>query len=144
MLTEAEADQLVPESQLRHDDPGWLPVADADRTTDARFASLALTTALRRHARPVETADGRTPGRDLSQVRVVIASGGVFRHADPAQCAAMLAPATSDHGGGWKVPRAPRVTVDRRYVMAAAGLLSDDYRDAAVALLAAELSDVLP
>jgi hypothetical protein len=33
------------------------------------------------------------------------------------------------------VPRSPRLTVDQRYVMAAAGLLSEDHPQAAQALL---------
>ena len=47
----------------------------------------------------------------------------------------LLEPVTTDHAGGWRVPMAPRVTVDQRYVMAAAGLLADDHGDAAAALL---------
>ena len=49
-------------AQVRHDDPSWLPVTDAERADDATFARLALTVALRRHARPADTVDGRTPG----------------------------------------------------------------------------------
>jgi uncharacterized protein (TIGR01319 family) len=120
---------------LRHDDPAWLPASDADRADEALIARLALTVALRRHARPTVTVEGRTPGRDLSQVALVVASGGVFRHSEPGALAEMLAPVTSDHAGGWRVPSSPRVTVDRRYVVAAAGLLAPDHPDAAAALL---------
>jgi len=79
--------------------------------------------------------DGRTPGRDLSAVRVVVASGGVFRHASPDALRAMLEPVLTDHAGGWKLPRGPRLTVDQRYVVAAAGLLADDHGESAAALL---------
>jgi hypothetical protein len=127
---------------VRHDDPSWLPTTDVERADDATFARLALTVALRRHARPAETVDGRTPGRDLSAVKVVIASGGVFRHATPAALSAMLEPVTTDHAGGWRVPMGPRLTVDQRYVMAAAGLLADDHGDAAAALLRDALVEV--
>jgi hypothetical protein len=98
--------------------------------------------ALRRHARPADTVDGRTPGRDLSHIAVVVASGGVFRHASPELLHHMLAPVTTDHAGGWKVPARPRITVDRRYVMAAAGLLAHDRPEAATGLLADALADV--
>jgi uncharacterized protein (TIGR01319 family) len=131
----AEHDEIADAARIRHDDPAWLPLTDADRSMDARIARLALTVALRRHARPAETVDGRAPGRDLSSVRVVVASGGVFRHAEPSALRDMLEPVLSDHAGGWKVPRAPRLTVDQRYVVAAAGLLADDHADAAAALL---------
>jgi uncharacterized protein (TIGR01319 family) len=128
-------DALRSQAQRRHDDPGWLPRVDADRADDATLARLALTVALRRHARPAETVEGRTPGRDLSQVSLVVASGGVFRHAAPDLLRQMLAPVTSDLAGGWRLPASPRLTVDQRYVVAAAGLLADDHPDAAASLL---------
>ncbi len=130
-----EADRLRAAAQVRHDDPAWLPASGADRADEAHIARLALTVALRRHARPAATVEGRTPGRDLSHVALVVASGGVFRHSDASALADMLAPVTSDHAGGWRVPSSPRVTVDRRYVVAAAGLLAPDHPDAAAALL---------
>jgi uncharacterized protein (TIGR01319 family) len=131
----AGLDALEDAARRRHDDPSWLPVTAADRGTDAEIARLALTVALRRHARPADTVDGRTPGRDLSAVRVVVASGGVFRHASPDALRAMLEPVLTDHAGGWKLPRGPRLTVDQRYVVAAAGLLADDHGESAAALL---------
>ncbi|MBI1378167.1 MAG: glutamate mutase [Frankiales bacterium] len=136
-------DALARAADVRHEQPGWLPSTDADRDEDAELARLALTVALRRHARPAETAEGRTPGRDLSRVSLVVASGGVFRHADPALLVRMLAPVTTDHAGGWRVPASPRVTVDRRYVIAAAGLLAPDHPAAAAALLHDALDDVV-
>jgi uncharacterized protein (TIGR01319 family) len=135
-------DDLMAAARARHDDPAWLPLTDADRARDAELARLALTVALRRHARPSDTPDGRMPGRDLSTVSVVVASGGVFRHADPERLGEMVAPVTTDHAGGWRVPVAPRLTVDRRYVMAAAGLLAADHTDAAAGLLRDALADV--
>jgi len=142
LLPATDIAALLPMAQLRHDDPAWLPSSDDDRRVDALLARLALTTAVRRHARPADTAEGRTPGRDLSHVALVVASGGVFRHADPALLAEMLAPITTDHAGGWRVPSSPRITVDRRYVVAAAGLLADDHPEAAAQLLSAELLTV--
>ena len=139
----SEHDAIDAAARVRHDDPAWLPTTADERAMDARIARLALTVALRRHARPSDTVDGRTPGRDLSHVRVVVASGGVFRHAEPHLLREMLAPVTTDHAGGWKVPLGPRLTVDQRYVMAAAGLLGDDHGDAASALLAGALVDVV-
>jgi uncharacterized protein (TIGR01319 family) len=130
-----EHDRVAEAARLRHDDPSWLPVTADDRETDALIARLALTVALRRHARPSETVEGRTPGRDLSHVALVVASGGVFRHAEPDRLRAMLDPVLTDHAGGWRVPRAPRLTVDQRYVMAAVGLLAEDHPDAATALV---------
>jgi uncharacterized protein (TIGR01319 family) len=137
-----EHDAIDDAARLRHDDPSWLPVTAADREMEARIARLALTVALRRHARPADTVDGRTPGRDLSSVRLVVASGGVFRHAAPDTLRAVLDPVLTDHAGGWKLPRGPRLTVDQRYVVAAAGLLADDHGDAAAELLRGALVPV--
>jgi uncharacterized protein (TIGR01319 family) len=143
LLDGDDAYALRAEAQARHDDPSLLPASDHDRDVDATLARLALTVALRRHARPTETAEGRTPGRDLSRLSLVVASGGVMRHGDPDHLPAMLTPVTDDLAGGWRLPASPRVTVDRRYVVAAAGLLADDHRDAAQLLLAGALVDVV-
>jgi hypothetical protein len=40
-----------------------------------------------------------------------------------------------DLAGGWALPRAPRRAADRRYVLAAAGLLAQAHPGAAVGLL---------
>jgi hypothetical protein len=60
----------------------------------------------------------------MKDIRTVIGSGGVLRHHAAADQQAVLAPATHDHGGGWRVPDAARVVVDGRYVLFAAGLLA--------------------
>ncbi|GAA0745505.1 glutamate mutase L [Dactylosporangium roseum] len=90
------------------------------------FAAVAAVVAVRRHTRT---------GRDLRNVVSVVASGGVFRHAEPAAAIAALAPTLHDRAGGWALPRAPHVAVDRRYVLAPAGLLAEDHPEAAAALL---------
>ena len=143
LVAGGELDLIEAAALRRHDEPSWLPRTASDRRMDATLARLALTVALRRHARPTDTALGRNPGRDLSHVRVVVASGGVFRHAEAGLLREMLEPVTGDLAGGWKLPRSPRLTVDQHYVMAAAGLLSEDHGDAASALLADALVDVI-
>jgi hypothetical protein len=142
LLRPDEVEPLAAAAERRTGDPGWLPVSAADAADDARLAELALTVALRRHARPRESGELRTPGKDLRQVRLVVGSGGVLRHATEERLAGILRPATSDHAGGWKVPTRTRLAVDRRYVLAAAGLLAPDHAEAAAALLAAELAVV--
>ncbi len=122
-------------ARIRHENPTWLPTSDKELAGEALVARLALTVALRRHARASDTVEGRDPGRDLSGVRIVIASGGVFRHSSPAFIREVLAPITTDIAGGWRMPRAPRVCVDSHYVVAAAGLLAAEYPEAALALL---------
>jgi uncharacterized protein (TIGR01319 family) len=101
-------------------DPASLPAA-ADLADELRLAELAVTIALRRHGR-ASTPSGEP--RPLGDVRLVVGSGGVLRHAGDEGRRRVLAPATGDHGGGWRVPERARTTVDVRYVLFAAGLLA--------------------
>ena len=117
-------------AKARAADPAYLPVDDQGRDDDARLAELALTVALRRHARG---------GKDLREVALVVGSGGVLRHATAARAAAALAPATGDLGGGWAVPELARAVVDSRYVLAAAGPLADEHPEVGAALLSGAL-----
>ena len=134
VLAAARAERLAYDPGLdaaaarRAADPAYVAVDDAD---DTRIAALAATVALRRHARG---------GRDLRDVRLVVGSGGVLRHASPAAANAVLSAGLSDHAGGWAVPRAPRVVVDTDYVLAAGGLLAADHPKAALSLLRGHLS----
>ena len=126
----AEETSLRTAAKARAADPAYLPVDDQGRDDDVRLAELALTVALRRHARG---------GKDLREVALVVGSGGVLRHATAARAAAALAPATGDLGGGWAVPEAARAVVDTRYVLAAAGLLADEHPEVGAALLSGAL-----
>jgi uncharacterized protein (TIGR01319 family) len=126
----AEETSLRTAARARSADPAYLPVDDQGRDDDARLAELALTVALRRHARG---------GKDLREVVLVVGSGGVLRHATAGRAAAALAPATGDLGGGWAVPEGARTLVDTRYVLAAAGLLADDHPEVGAALLSGAL-----
>ncbi|MEV4490306.1 glutamate mutase L [Micromonospora coxensis] len=133
LLAAGEQDVLAAEAAVRAADPGFLPGDDAGRAVDARIAALAATVALRRHARGAAT--GERAGRDLRDVRLVVGSGGVLRHAPPADAAGVLAAVLADYAGGWPVPRAARAVVDTDYVLAAAGLLAAEHPQAARALL---------
>lgn len=121
-------------AELRHADVAYLPDSDVERAVDADLAALAATVAVRRHARAVGTGEVRTAGRDLSRVRLVLASGGVFRHAAPERLDRMFAAVLDDRAGGWKLPVAPVRDVDRSYVLAAVGLLAPEHTEAATAL----------
>ncbi|MFI5845324.1 glutamate mutase L [Catenuloplanes sp. NPDC051500] len=112
--------------------PAYLPATAAERAVDERLAALALTVALRRHARH---ADAGVP-RNLRAVTLVVGSGGVLRHHGPAA----LHTALTDHAGGWALPAHPHVSVDAAYVLAAAGLLAPDHPEAARRLLARALA----
>ncbi|SNS62451.1 conserved hypothetical protein [Asanoa hainanensis] len=111
--------------------PGFVPDSDAERALDRRIAALAATVAVRRHARDPA---GRI-ARDLRDVRLLVGSGGVLRHAAPGEAKEVLDAVLTDYAGGWPVPRAAHPVVDGSYVLAAAGLLAADHPNAARALL---------
>lgn len=137
LLTVGEADALAAVAAVRAADPGFLPVEEADRVADRRIAALAATVAVRRHARGAAT--GERAGRDLRDVKLMVGSGGVLRHAERGDAAAVLAAVLGDHAGGWPLPRAARAVVDVDYVLAAGGLLAADHPEAAARLLRGHL-----
>ena len=126
-------------------DPSFLPTTDAERDEDELIASAAATLALRRHAgrsQVVVGPDGRVverTGKDLREVALLVGSGGVLRHSarSPAAASSAASPAISPEG--WQLPERPRVVVDRDYVLAAVGLLSER-RPAAASALARSLT----
>jgi uncharacterized protein (TIGR01319 family) len=120
-------------------DPAFLPTSDVERAEDVRIAELAAIVALRRHARG---EPGGAPRKDLRDVRLVIGSGGVLRHADPAAAVSVLAGPLHDLAGGWPLPRHADTVVDVAYVLAAAGLLAEDFPDASRQLLHGALLNV--
>jgi uncharacterized protein (TIGR01319 family) len=110
-------------------DPGEDPLA---------LGEAAAVVALRRHLR-AEAAFG--PGGATARgVGLVVLSGGVFRRADPVALAAVVERLAADRGGAGGVLAGSRVVVDRRYVLAAAGLLAGDRPVAAAGLLAGMLA----
>jgi uncharacterized protein (TIGR01319 family) len=138
-----DADRLRAAAGVRRADPSYLPGGDDDRRDDEAIAVAAVGVALRRHAGRQQVAfgpDGRVverSGKDLREVDLLVGSGGVLRN-NPADVAdRVLSSVTgADVPGGWQLPRAPKVVVDRDYVLAAAGLLADEHPEAAHALLA--------
>jgi uncharacterized protein (TIGR01319 family) len=102
------------------------------------LGEAAATVALRRHLR-AEAAYG-PGGAGARGVGLVVLSGGVFRHADPVAVEGVVARLAADRGGAGSVLSGTPVVVDRRYVLAAAGLLAAEHPDAAAGLLR-ELAD---
>jgi uncharacterized protein (TIGR01319 family) len=97
------------------------------------LGEAAATVALRRHLR-AEAAYG-PGGAGARGVGLVVLSGGVFRHADPSAVDAVVARLAADRGGAGSVVDETPVVVDRRYVLAAAGLLAAEHPAAAAGLL---------
>jgi hypothetical protein len=132
-------DALVHYAQRVQADPAFLPGVPDEVAHDVALARSAVTVALRRHGRPPNPSSAPRP---LREVALVVGSGGVLRHHDDAVRHAVLSPATSDHGGGWRVPEHARLAVDDRYVLFAAGLLAEQSRGAAAALVSQALRAV--
>ena len=140
VLSAEQITSLTEPARRRSDEPWFVPDTAEEREVDELLVGAAATIALRRHARPQGKGELRQPGKDLSTVRLVVGSGGVLRHAPTAAALEVLRHGLSDLAGGWKLPAAPRVEVDRRYVLAAAGLLAQPRSDAARALLRLEFA----
>jgi uncharacterized protein (TIGR01319 family) len=137
-LPTADHDEVMARLQAYAEHTAQLPSDDLGRALDALLARGAVALALTRHAGTLEAVS--TPagsfwvqqGKDLSQTRSLIASGGIF-HSGPqprsilqtALRAAAAAAATR------LVPRRPGLYVDREYVLWAAGLLATHHPVAA-------------
>jgi uncharacterized protein (TIGR01319 family) len=140
-VAEAGLDHLAEAAERRRKDPGYLPESQAEIDADEAIARAAIGLALRRHAgrsKVVLSPEGRVverTGKDLREVDLLVGSGGVLRNGTEGVVGRVLLPATGDHDGGWQLPRAPRVVVDRDYVLAAAGLLAGEHPEAAYLLV---------
>jgi uncharacterized protein (TIGR01319 family) len=142
LLGEDERAEAERQAAVRVADPGMLP-PEGD-PWDARLAGWAAALAVRRHAGRAEVrfeSTGGAPARvvertgtDLREVRVLVGSGGVLRHAPAAEGATALT-AHLAPGGGWQVPESATVVVDRDYVLMPVGLLAEDHPDVAFRLL---------
>jgi uncharacterized protein (TIGR01319 family) len=112
-------------------DTGHLPAEQGEWALDLALARAAAVVAVRRHARPPAPGAGARP---LADVRVVVGSGGVLRHASEPGREAVLRAVAGDHAGGWKVPRDAALVTDTAYLLFAVGLLREAHPDVARAL----------
>ncbi|GGK81017.1 glutamate mutase L [Ornithinimicrobium pekingense] len=135
----AEALPVADDPQLRswvervHARPELLPTTAQEHEHDLVLATTAATVAARRHGRP--GAPGEAP-RPLKDVRLLLGSGGVLRHAAPGAADRVLAAVLADHGGGWRPPADAGTRVDTAYLLFAAGLLAGERPDLARAVAA--------
>ncbi|MFB9904794.1 glutamate mutase L [Allokutzneria oryzae] len=121
LLADGEEAGLAEAATRRAADVGWIPQARQDIEADARLASLAAVVALRRHMRLVE---GRMGPKGAG---LLVLSGGVFRHADQSTLDTVRGVLAEDPVLR-PVLRHARITVDKDYVLAPAGLLADTGR----------------
>jgi uncharacterized protein (TIGR01319 family) len=138
--TSAEA--LRREAEARVERPETLHEADP---FDRALAVAAVAEALHRHAGEIEPVPLRQGmflqvGKDLRGAATVIASGGVF--AARADAPELIAAAVAAAGRrGRLVPEAPRLLIDRDYVLFAVGLLAPHHPEAAAGLALRSLAN---
>ncbi len=124
-----------------------LPETDEERMVDRALARAATLVAVRRHAGRTETvytAMGPAVaqhGKDLSGTAAVVGTGGVLVHGgDPAGILARACAGPDDPES--LRPRAPRLYLDREYLLYACGLLGTVEPDAALTLGLAHMHPV--
>ena len=111
---------------------------------DAALASLAIETAVGRHAGTLEqyfTPMGISymqKGKDLSNVEKVIVTGGALIHTKNTGKIAAYALFNEQQPMSLK-PKKAEILVDRKYILAAMGLLSTNYPEVALRIMKKEL-----
>jgi uncharacterized protein (TIGR01319 family) len=129
---------------LRGRDPGWLPEGETDLRLDELLATGCATHALARHCGTMLLTPGRNgpptlvrSGPDLRDVELVLGTGGVFAHRGDGE--AILRRALARRSPRSLTPPDPALGIDANYVLAVAGLLATEDREAAIRLLRMEL-----
>ena len=127
----------------RGKDPEWLPAGEDELRLDALLAVSCATHALTRHCGTMLLARGEggpptlvRSGPDLREVDLVLGTGGVFAHRSDGT--SILRDALARRAPRSLAPQDPRIEIDRNYVLAAAGLLATQDREAALRLLRQE------
>ncbi|MGH8880373.1 MAG: glutamate mutase L, partial [Stackebrandtia sp.] len=142
LLEPDELARLHEAAEVRAADPSWLPGTDSERDIDLRLTRLAITIALRRHARGERLGGPQAPlrgGKDLRAVVMLIGSGGVLRNHPDAGARALRPAVYADTAGGYPLPENAVTCIDTSYVLGAAGLLASDRPDLAATLLGRQL-----
>lgn len=141
-LTEERACELI-DFLSAHTDV--VPGGDAElEALDYALASMAIETAVSRHAGTIQetyTMCGQTfvqEGKDLTSVRQVLVTGGSLIHTKCTEKIAkhaLYSPAAPDS----LRPIKADISVDRNYIIASMGLLSQHYPDTALRIMKKEL-----
>lgn len=105
-----------------------LPEEDDEARLDLALVRAAVKIAVRRHCGTVETVytvNGPATvqlGKDLTNIQTVIGTGGALVHGSNPRAVLAMALASDDEPLSLR-PRAPRLLVDREYLLYACGLL---------------------
>lgn len=117
-----------------------LPHTEAERDLDVTMASVAAYLAMGRHAGTMETIETTQGfltvqrGKDLTEVQVLIGTGGVFAFGSHPH--KVLAAGLFDPDNRFSLrPKRPRLYLDGSYLLYAGGLLATENPDKALRLL---------
>lgn len=142
-LSEDRVLSLVDELLL---DKERVPGGDAElESLDFALASLAIEEAVTRHAGTVYetyTMMGQTfvqEGKNLTRVKKIVVTGGSLIHTARTKEIASSALYSPSHPESLR-PKEAEILVDRKYILAAMGLLSTYYPEAALRIMKKELS----
>jgi len=118
---------LAQEALRRRETPSFLPQDDHDRAVDRELAQAAVAIAVERHAGKIVVRHRpwgdryQVTGKDLRQTRLLVATGGAFRHGrDPRA----LVQQGLDMIEGAQSPRRPSIAIDTNYALYATGLVA--------------------
>ncbi|HEU5105318.1 MAG TPA: glutamate mutase L [Solirubrobacterales bacterium] len=128
----------------RAESPEWIPEDAEEARFDGLLAVGCAAHALTRHCGTMllSRSEAGPPtlvrsGPDLREVTRVLGTGGVFAHRDDGEW--VLREALARRAPRSLAPRNAEIGIDRKYILAAAGLLATEAPDAALRLLQQEL-----
>ena len=113
-----------------------------EKIVDLEIASYAIQLALKRHVGNLERQ--YTPagelfiqyGKDLTNIKIVLCTGGLFSHTNEKGLFEMLNRAIRSEDDPFCLkPTAPKFFIDNEYILFAMGLLSQQYPDKALKIL---------
>lgn len=121
-----------------------LPQTQEDQDLDRALASIAVRTAVSRHAGRIE--EYYTPmglsyiqtGKDLGSVETIIETGGALVRTGNAQEIGQFALYSKEDPMSLR-PKKAKILTDRKYILAAMGLLSTEYPEVALHIMKKEL-----
>lgn len=123
----------------------YIPDNEEMEKMDFALACGAVETAVARHAGSLEqvyTPCGLTylqSGKDLRRVKYVVVTGGALIHAKHTEEIAKYALFSESTPGSLR-PENAEILVDRKYILAAMGLLSQHYPEAALEIMKKEIA----
>ncbi len=143
-LSGIEADKAKEMIRFLSENTETVPQNEEWERLDFALASMAVETAVARHAGTIErvfTPMGEAfsqAGKDLTQVRRVIVTGGAIIHTKRTREIAAHALQKPNQPGSLR-PIDAKFYVDRSYILASMGLLGQHYPDAALRIMKREL-----